>query len=95
MYNVTLRCICLNSCEKSVIIIYLSVCVCVCVCVCVHVSAQVCGCVHACSFAYPACNVYALYCDVIVALLAASHFPHYLINGTIFGNKLLNIKCVF
>ena len=22
-------------------------------------------------------------------------FPHYLINGTIFGEKLLNIKCVF
>jgi hypothetical protein len=22
-------------------------------------------------------------------------FPHYLINSTIFGNKLLNIKCVF
>ena len=22
-------------------------------------------------------------------------FPHYLINGTIFGKKLLNIKCVF
>jgi hypothetical protein len=22
-------------------------------------------------------------------------FPHYLINGTIFGNKLLNTKCVF
>ena len=22
-------------------------------------------------------------------------FPHYLINGTIFGRKLLNIKCVF
>ena len=22
-------------------------------------------------------------------------FPHYLINGTIFGEKLLNTKCVF
>jgi len=22
-------------------------------------------------------------------------FPHYLINGTIFENKLLNMKCVF
>jgi len=30
-----------------------------------------------------------------VALASILHFPHYLINGTIFSNKLLNIKRVF
>jgi hypothetical protein len=29
-----------------------------------------------------------------VACLAVPYFSHYLINGTIFGEKLLNIKCV-
>jgi hypothetical protein len=27
--------------------------------------------------------------------LAAPYFSHYLINGTNFGRKLLNLKCVF
>ena len=30
-----------------------------------------------------------------VAPLVPLYFRHYLINGTIFENKLLNIKCVF
>jgi len=31
-----------------------------------------------------------------VACLALQYFfPHYLINGTSFGKKLLNMKCVF
>jgi hypothetical protein len=30
-----------------------------------------------------------------LAYLAASYFPRYLVNGTIFGNKIVNIKCVF
>ena len=30
-----------------------------------------------------------------VAWLAVPFFSHYVINGTNFGNKLLNIKCVF
>jgi len=30
-----------------------------------------------------------------VTCLAVQYFPHYLINGTILGKKLLNIKCVF
>jgi hypothetical protein len=29
-----------------------------------------------------------------VACLAAPHFPHYPINGTIFKKELLNIKCM-
>jgi hypothetical protein len=29
-----------------------------------------------------------------VACLVLPYFPHYLINGTIFGKTLLNIKCV-
>ena len=30
-----------------------------------------------------------------VACLALPYFPHYLINGTIFGKTLLNTECVF
>jgi hypothetical protein len=30
-----------------------------------------------------------------LALIYVRIFPHYLINSTIFGRKLLNIKCVF
>ena len=29
------------------------------------------------------------------ALRLYSIFPHYLINGTVFGKKLPNVKCVF
>jgi hypothetical protein len=39
-----------------------------------------------------ACTV--LYCHLWPVWLYHI-FPHYLINGTIFGKKLLNIKCVF
>jgi len=30
-----------------------------------------------------------------VVCLALNYFPHYLIAGTIFEKKLLNVKCVF
>ena len=52
--------------------------------------------VRVCSLAYPACNVYAPYCDVICGPLSLHHiFRHYLINSTIFGKKKsVNIKCV-
>jgi len=43
---------------------------------------------------YPACNAHAPYCNLWPALLYKV-FPHYLINGTIFEKKLLNIKYVF
>ena len=45
---------------------------------------------------YPACNVHASYNIAICGLPRSTiFFPHYLINCTIFGKKLLNIKCVF
>jgi hypothetical protein len=47
-----------------------------------------------CSRRYPACNAHAPYCHLRPALLYRI-FPHYLVNGTIFGRKLLNIKRVF
>jgi hypothetical protein len=42
---------------------------------------------------YPACNAHAPYCNLWPALLY-NVFPHYLINGTIFEKKLLNINYV-
>ena len=51
-------------------------------------------CVCICSLRYPACNAHAPYCHLRPAPLYHI-FPHYLINGTIFGKKLLNTKCVF
>jgi len=47
-----------------------------------------------CSLRYPACNAQAPYGHLWPDQLYTI-FPHYLINGTIFGKKLLNIKCVF
>ena len=35
---------------------------------------------------------YVVICDLPGSTI---FFPHYLINGTIFGKKLLNTKCVF
>ena len=48
-----------------------------------------------CSLSYPACKALAPYCTVICGLCSCTtFFPHYLINGTILENKLLNKKCV-
>ena len=47
-----------------------------------------------CSLSHWACNVHAPYCHLWPAPLY-SIFQHFLINCTIFGNILLNIKCVF
>ena len=47
-----------------------------------------------CILTYPAFNVDAPYCHLRPDQLY-NIFPHYLINGTIFGKKLFNIKCVF
>jgi len=47
---------------------------------------------------YPACKSHLFLGHSVfssVAWLAVPYFPHYLINGTIFENKLLNIICVF
>jgi hypothetical protein len=51
-------------------------------------------CVRACSLPYPACNAYAPYCPLWRFCLYHI-FRHYVINVTIFGKKLLYIKCVF
>jgi hypothetical protein len=61
-----------------------SECVCVCVCVCV------------CCLSYPACKAHAPYCKYchLRPVLLYHIFPRDLINGTIFGKTLLNIKCV-
>jgi hypothetical protein len=50
---------------------------------------------RACSLAYPACNSYAPYCDVICGPSASITFFDIVTNGTIFEKQLLNIKCVF
>jgi hypothetical protein len=47
-----------------------------------------------CSLSYPARNAHAPYCHPWHVWLY-NIFPHSLINGTTFGKKLLNIKCVF
>jgi len=47
-----------------------------------------------CSLRYPARNAHAPCCHLCPAPLY-NIFPHYLINGTIFGKMLLNTKCVF
>ena len=49
----------------------------------------------ACSLAYSPCNSYAPYCNVICGLWLQHIFRHYLINGTIFGKKVVEYKvCV-
>ena len=44
---------------------YLLICVCVRACMWITWRAGVCMRIRACSLAYPACNAYAPYCDVI------------------------------
>ena len=75
---------------------------CVCVCECVHVLSCACGCgrgcmgaivwFRTCSLINPSSNA-TPYCHVR-PLWLQDIFPHYLINGTTVGKKLLNIKCV-
>jgi hypothetical protein len=49
--------------------------------------------VYVCSLNYPACNAHVSYRHLWPTPLYHI-FPHYLINGTIIENKLLNVKCV-
>ena len=77
---------------------FMFLCVCVCVCLCAWVSARmwVHGrgvCLRSCSLTYPTCHAHVPYCLRPVSV--HSIFRHFLINDTIFGKKLLNIKCVF
>ena len=51
-------------------------------------------CESICSLRYPACCALAP-CYRLWPVHLYKIFPHYLINGTIIGKKLLNIKCVF
>jgi hypothetical protein len=67
------------------------VCVCVCVCSCGYTGAGLC--LRACSLHNPACNAPS-YCH-LWPLWLHQILRHYLINGTIFGKKLWNTKCVF
>ena len=41
------------------------------------------------------CNAHALYCHLWPLWLYNIFIPYYLIKGAIFGEKLLNTKCVF
>jgi hypothetical protein len=66
-------------------------CACVRPCVCGYTSAGVC--LRVCGLTYPSCFAQAPYC--LRPLWLHHIFRHYLINGTIFGETLLNTKCVF
>ena len=44
-----------------------------------------------CSLRYPACNAHGPYCYLWPVWLY-SIFPHYLINGTIFGKKIIELE---
>jgi hypothetical protein len=47
---------------------------------------------YVCSLTYLACSAHAPCCHLWPAWLYHD-FPHYRINGTIFGKKFLDIKC--
>ena len=72
---------------------YMFVCVRACVCGCGYKGTGASVCSHASSLTNPACNA-PPYCH-LRPLWLHHIFPYYLINGTTFGKKLLNIKCVF
>jgi hypothetical protein len=55
---------------------YVRVCVCVCVCGLVPEPVDVCLRVLACSLAYPACDSYAPYCDVICGPSGSTTLSH-------------------
>jgi hypothetical protein len=84
-YNVTMGCVHETMSQWKSNMLYKFLCVCVCVCECMRVSA--------CSLTNPACNA-PPYCH-LQPLLLHLIFPHYLITGTIFRKKLLNIKYAF
>jgi hypothetical protein len=49
---------------------------------------------RSCSFSYPACNAHGP-CWLLWPARLYNIFPHYLINGKILEDTLLNIKCAF
>jgi hypothetical protein len=62
-------------------------------CVCVVVGARTRACLRACSLTNSACN--APPCCHLRPLWLHQMFRHSLINGTIFGKTLQNMKCMF
>jgi hypothetical protein len=90
MHNVTLRHIRKSFLPwKSNNIIYLSVCVCAC--------AWVRGCVHACSLAYRACNMYEPHCDIICGPSGSTTFLDIISQMAQFLRKSIEGKnmCVY
>jgi len=74
------------------------VCVCVCVSVSVGVSVVcVCVCVSVALAILHANRTFSALNYTVICGLSGSviFFPHYLINGTNFGKRILDIKCVF
>ena len=78
-YNVTVRRVCATIVAVEKQWVLHNLSVCVCVCVC--------------SLRCPACNARTPYCYVWPASIY-NNFSHCLINGTIFEERLMNIKCV-
>jgi hypothetical protein len=95
-YNVTLKHIheIIVAVEKQWVL-HISVYVCVFVDALVRGRLGVCVRVRVCSFTYQASNVYVPCYSVISGRSIYHHIRHFLINGTIFRKKLLDIKCVF
>ena len=85
--------------ESECVCVCVSECVCECVSVCVSVCIErvcvVCVCVCVCSRNYSACKAHAP-CFIIICSQSGCtiFFQHYLINGKIFGKKILRTKCV-
>ena len=80
-------CVC-GVCVLVCVRVYVPVCGCVCVCVCVVCVVCVCVCVtlgtqHAMRM------LHSVICDLPRSTI---FFPHYLINGTIFGKKFIETK---
>ena len=76
-----------NHCYSGKTVLHVSVCV----CVCGWTSAGMC--LRACRLSYPAFNAQAPFC--LRPLWLHHIFPHYLVNGAIFGKKVTEHKmCV-
>jgi hypothetical protein len=58
------------------------------------ISITYCQCVFSALGIHPACNAHAPYCHLWLARLY-NVFPHYLIKGSIFGEKIIDHKSVF
>jgi hypothetical protein len=82
-------------------VLHICVCVCVCVCVCMQVFVHVPRCTDMCmhrhtrSLAYPACNSYVPYCDVICGPSVYTTFFNIISYTVLFSEKVIEHKrCV-